>query len=89
MKEPITMKLSTDEAIILQQISETGEEDVVSLAQTFGMKRKHIMSSLERLRKKGLISIQRTADDWWVHISSKGKELARYVWPESVVMYRV
>jgi DNA-binding MarR family transcriptional regulator len=89
MKEPITMKLSTDEAIILQQISETGEEDVVSLAQTFGMKRKHIMSSLERLRKKGLISIQRTADDWWVHMSSKGKELARYVWPESVVMYRV
>jgi len=82
MKERININLSTYEALILQQIAETGEEDVLSLSGVLGLKHQQVMNTLEQLRKKGLISIQRTASDWWVHASSKGKEFSRYIWPE-------
>lgn len=76
------IQLSTEDALVLQQISETGEEDLVSLEQSLGMQRGRVMASLESLRRKGLITIQRTASDWWVAMSSKGKMLSHYVWPE-------
>lgn len=81
MKQPV-VNLSTEDALVLQQISESGEEDVVSLTQTLGMHRQRILASLERLRQKGLIKIKRTADDWWIYLSTKGKNLSSYVWPE-------
>lgn len=81
MKQP-RVSLSAEDAMVLQQISETGEEDLISLEQMLNMKRGRVMASLENLRKKGLITVQRNAGDWWVHMSTKGKELTRYVWPE-------
>jgi len=89
MKERMNVSLSTNEALILQQISETGEEDVVSLSGSLGLKRQQTMNTLERLRKKGLISIQRTASDWWVQVSSKGKEVLHYVWPDTAALYAI
>ena len=89
MKERMNVSLSTNEALILQQISETGEEDIISLASILGLRRQQIMTTLERLRKKGLISIQRTASDWWVSVSSKGKEFSHYVWPDTLLVYGV
>lgn len=74
--------LSNEDAMVLQQISESGEEDIVSLSRTLGMKRGRVMASLESLRRKGLIVVQRTASDWWVRVSSRGKQLSHYVWPE-------
>lgn len=81
MKTP-TINLSNDDAMVLQQISETGEEDVMSLASGLGMHRGRIMAIINSLRRKGLITVERTAGDWWVHISQKGKELSTYVWPD-------
>lgn len=81
MKTP-HISLSSEDAMVLQLISETGEEDIISLERSLGMKRGRVMASLESLRKKGLITIQRISGDWWVHISSKGKELTHHVWPE-------
>lgn len=81
MRQP-NVSLSAEDALVLQRINETGEEDLISLEQMLGMKRGRVIASLENLRKKGLITIQRTASDWWVHVSSKGKALASYVWPE-------
>lgn len=81
MKKP-HIALTNEDAIVLQQISENSEEDLISLERSLGMKRGRVMASLERLRRKGLITVQRTAGDWWVHISSKGKQLTHYVWPE-------
>lgn len=83
MKKP-KISLSTEDALVLQQISESGEEDIVSLQQLLGMRRGKVVACLERLRRKGLITVQRTASDWWVHMSSKGKELTSYVWPETM-----
>lgn len=74
--------LSNEDAMVLQQISETGEEDIVSLTQSLGMKRGRVMASIESLRRKGLIVVQRTASDWWVRMSTKGKQLSTYVWPD-------
>ena len=81
MKAP-TINLSNDDALVLQQISESGEEDIVSLASNLGMHKGRIMAILNSLRRKGLITIERTAGDWWVHISKKGKDLTTYVWPD-------
>lgn len=81
MKTP-RINLSNEDAMVLQQISETGEEDLVSLARNLDMRRARVMASLESLRRKGLITIQRTASDWWVHMSSKGKAMSTYIWPE-------
>lgn len=74
--------LNNEDAMVLQQISESGEEDVISLSQTLGMRRGRVIASIESLRRKGLIVVQRTAGDWWVRVSSKGKQLSHYVWPE-------
>lgn len=84
MKTP-TINLSNDDALVLQQISESGEEDVMSLASGLGMHRGRIMAILNSLRRKGLITIERTAGEWWVQISQKGKELSTYVWPDMVM----
>lgn len=84
MKTP-TINLSNDDALVLQQISESGEEDVMSLASGLGMNRGRIMAIIDRLRRKGLITIERTASDWWVQVSQKGKELSSYVWPDMVM----
>lgn len=82
MKKP-QVHLSTDDAIILQQISETGEDDLANLSRSLRMHRSKVMASLESLRRKGLVTVQRTAGDWWVSLSAKGKQLSQYVWPES------
>lgn len=84
MKVP-HITLSNEDAMVLQQISENGEDDIISLSETLGMRRKRVMASLESLRRKGLITIQRTAGDWWVQVSAKGKQLTHYVWPEMPV----
>lgn len=69
--------------MILQQINQTGEEDIISLEQALGMQRGRLLARLEHLRRKGLITIQRTASDWWVQMSSKGKQVSTYIWPEA------
>ncbi len=84
MKTP-HISLSSEDAMVLQQISESGEEDIISLERSLGMNRGRVMASLESLRRKGLITIQRISGDWWVHISNKGKELTHHVWPELAI----
>ena len=81
MKTP-HINLTNEDALVLQLISESGEEDIISLEQSLNMNRGRVLASLESLRRKGLITIQSMSGDWWVRISSKGKQLTHYVWPE-------
>lgn len=81
MKTP-RINLTSEDALVLQLISESGEEDITSLEQSLGMNRGRLLAILKSLRRKGLISIRRISGDWWVHISGKGKQLTHYVWPE-------
>jgi DNA-binding MarR family transcriptional regulator len=81
MKTP-RITLNNEDAIVLQQISELGEEDVIGLQQSLGMNRGRVLASIESLRRKGLITVHRISDDWWFHLSRKGKQLTQYMWPE-------
>lgn len=85
MKKAHTIELTSDEAIILQQITEAGEEDVVGLTRSLKMSRGRIVELLERLRHKGLITMKVTYGEWWVRISIQGKRTLLYLWPEMAV----
>ena len=81
MKTP-HVSLNNEDALVLQQISEMGEDDVVGLERSLGMKRGRVLASIESLRRKGLITVERISGDWWVQLSTKGKELTHHMWPE-------
>lgn len=84
IKQVVT--LTTDEALVLQQISEHGEDDLISLSRGLHMNRHKVIKQLNHLRRKGLITIQATYDDWWVQTSIRGKRLVAYMWPEATTM---
>lgn len=87
MKTTNRITISNEEAIVLQQISESGEEDLVSLARGLRMHRSRVMRHLEHLKHKGLITIKATYGDWWVRTSAEGTRLVRYMWPEMQMSY--
>ncbi len=87
MKTTNRITISNEEAIVLQQISESGEEDLVSLARGLRMHRSRVMQHLEHLKHKGLITIKATYGDWWVRTSAEGTRLVRYMWPEMQMSY--
>ena len=79
--------LSTDEALVLQQISEHGEDDIVGLSRSLRMSRQRVAALLMHLKHKGLVRIQAQCDDWWVQTSRKGTQLVRSMWPELQMSY--
>lgn len=81
------LNLTTDEALVLQQIIESGEEDLTSLTESLQMSRPKLMSQLSRLKNKGLIKIKTTTGDWWVSMSRRGKQTIHYLWPEMSLNY--
>lgn len=84
MKHTVSrITLSTEEALILQQVSESGQEDIVGLAQSLSMSRQRVVMLLTHLKHKGLVRIKHIYGDWWVQASRKGIVLVRSLWPES------
>ena len=81
------LNLTTDEALVLQQIIESGEEDLTGLTESLQMSRPKLMSQLSRLKNKGLIKIKTTTGDWWVSMSRRGKQTIHYLWPEMSLNY--
>lgn len=81
------LNLTTDEALVLQKISESGEEDLTGLTESLQMSRPKLMTQLSRLKNKGLIKIKTTAGDWWISMSRRGKQTTHYLWPEMSLNY--
>lgn len=81
------LNLTTDEALVLQQIIESGEEDLTGLTESLQMSRPKLMSQLSRLKNKGLIKIKTTTGDWWVSMSRRGKQTIHYMRPEMSLNY--
>lgn len=81
MKE--ATQLTTNEAILLQQVHEDGEDDTSTLADQLGMSRHHIIAMIERLKHKGLIAINSDFGDLWIHLTRKGQQLMYDLWPEA------
>ena len=77
------VNLTTNEALILQQIYEDGGDDVVVLAGQVGLARRTVMNILADLRRKGLMAIDQIYGDAWVRLTTRGKRLVQKIWPEA------
>ena len=74
--------LTSNEAIVLQQIYEDGEDDVRTLAQMLGMSAKSVVAVVAHLKKRGLVAISNDLGDLWIEVSAKGRCLIKRLWPE-------
>jgi len=71
-----------DYALVLQQIYESGEEDLASLSETLRLSRARLLHIIEALKHKGLIStISSSYGAVWIHVSRKGKKYMTQLWP--------
>lgn len=77
------VNLTTNEALILQQIYEDSGDDVVVLAGQVGLSRRTVMNILADLRRKGLMAIDQIYGDAWVRLTARGKRLVQKIWPEA------
>ncbi len=78
------IELPEDYALVLQQVDEDGEEDFGMLAESLQLDRRRLTHIVQALRHKGLLAMSGRADqDPWIRLSAKGRQLMRYVWPES------
>lgn len=80
--------LTVNEALILQQIFEDGEEEVENLVYQTGMPKRMTLNILSDLRSKGLLTVmQQTYGKILVSITSRGKKLIKTMWPEAALVY--
>jgi len=80
-----TQQLPYDYAIVLQQISEDGNDGFEDLVGTLRLERSRLGHILQALHHKGLIKIEHAAygEEMWLSLSSKGRRLIQHLWPES------
>ena len=75
--------LTTNEALVLQQVYEDGGDDAAILAAQMGIPRRTTMHVLADLRRKGLMAIDQAYGDAWVRLTTRGKQLVQRIWPEA------
>ena len=61
--------LTTNEALVLQQVYEDGGDEAAMLAAHMGMPRRTAMNVLADLRRKGLMAIDQAYGDAWVRLT--------------------
>lgn len=84
MKQSIkNARLTTIEAVILQQLHEDGEEEIVSLSKQLNISRGRVSSLIGTLKQKGLLIINHDYQGTWIRLSRQGHRLIGYVWPEA------
>lgn len=76
-------QLTPNEAIVLQQVHEDGEDDTRTLAQQLGMSSRHVLMIIEQLKGKGLVAINSDFNGLWVRLTRKGQHIMRQLWPEA------
>ena len=78
--------LTTNEALVLQQVYEDGGDEAAMLAAQMGVPRRTAMNVLADLRRKGLMAIDQAYGDAWVRLTTRGKRLVQCIWPEAQAM---
>ena len=78
--------LTTNEALVLQQVYEDGGDEAAILAAQMGIPRRTAMNILADLRRKGLMVIDQAYGDAWVRLTTRGKRLVQRIWPEAQAM---
>lgn len=79
-----TAQLPQEYAIILQEVAETGEEDLIMLEESVNFDHQRLMHILNVLKHKGLIrfSSSQTYSDAWISLSGKGRRFVQAMWPD-------
>ena len=80
------INLTTNEALVLQQVYEDGGDEATMLAAQMGMPRRTAMHVLVDLRRKGLMAIDQAYGDAWVRLTTRGKQLVQRIWLEAQAM---
>ncbi len=80
------INLTTNEALVLQQVYEDGGDEAAILAAQMGIPRRTAMNVLEDLWHKGLMVIDQAYGDAWVRLTMRGKRLVQRIWPEAQAM---
>lgn len=75
-------KFNRDQALLLQIIEESGEEDVENLVASLRFDRSQLFNNLISLQRKGLIRVKSTGYGTVASLSRKGHKTARLLWPE-------
>ena len=70
------INLTTNEALVLQQVYEDGGDGADSLAAQMGMPRRTVMNVLT----------DQAYGDAWVRLTTRGKQLVQRIWPEAQAM---
>ncbi|MDB5166648.1 MAG: hypothetical protein JWM37_720 [Candidatus Saccharibacteria bacterium] len=80
--------LSNEFALVLQQVDEAGGEDFVTLADTLQVERSRLVHIVTSLRNKGLVVLsQSSPTEMWIRVTTKGRRLTHYIWPESTSLH--
>ena len=81
--ELLTTNISTNDALILQCLDETGEEEMNFIAEELHEPKGRVSSRLMSLKKKGLVHIRSKYGEILVSLTIQGKLAMRYLWPEA------
>lgn len=81
MKKKI-VNLTTTEALVLQQIYEDVEDDLPTLSRQLRLSRHYAATVVASLKRKGLLVVTDHYHQLWIKLSTRGKYMVRYVWPQ-------
>lgn len=81
--EKSNQTLTTNEALILQQVYEDGGGELSTLARENGLSKKYILELVNKLKRRGLIYLENDYEGISVYVTRAGQRLIRYIWPES------
>ncbi len=78
-----TKTLSAQDALILQQLGEVGEDQLDHMTVELHDTRGHLLARINSLRKKGLVKIISHYDETIISLTTKGRRTIQYIWPEA------
>jgi DNA-binding MarR family transcriptional regulator len=81
------LELPQDFGLVLQEVSEHGEEEIMELAETLSFDRSRLQHIIQSLQHKGLVSLSQSSHGVWIRLSAKGKKFMSELWPESGLQY--
>ena len=79
----LTATISTRDALILQQLSDAGEEEVNDIVEELHEPRGRVMRQLAALKRRGLVHIYTKYGEIIIALTGRGRQAIHYLWPEA------
>ena len=77
--------MTTSDAVLLQQIYETGSYELETIDKYIRMPHRLLISSLERLKNNGYIRVKNLYGATQLYVSKKGELFIQSLWPDALV----